>query len=133
MRGVVELFLRADPTRCFDAFCDAAAARRWVPGLKKANVVRRDADGHPLEVMYEFGDALSYALVYAYDVAALKVRWVPSSGAMDAVSGHAQFVPAEGGCTMRYSIDSVRGRSGGHDTAVAEAFVEWMHRGAQAR
>src|SRR6185369_12544515 len=111
---MIELLISASPQRCFEAFCDLQAARHWVPGLKKLRVVRADAKGRPLEVEYEFGDSLSYALVYAYEDARRQVRWVPSAGVRDGVSGFAVFEAHEEGCRFRYSLESVRGRASEH-------------------
>lgn len=122
-----EAVLPASPETCFSEFIELRTARLWLPGLKKARVVREDKRGRPLEVSYEFGDVLSYALVYAYDDEALRVRWVPSSGVRDAVSGSASFDPAPGGgCRFTYQLESLRGRSPTHEREVAEAFTRWM-------
>lgn len=121
-----EAVLPASPASCFSEFIDLRSARLWLPGLKKARVVRSDAQGRPLEVSYEFGAVLSYALVYHYDEAARRVRWVPSAGLQDGVSGSASFEDAPGGCLFRYSLDSLRGRSPTHETDVAQAFTRWI-------
>lgn len=121
-----EAVLPASPALCFSEFVDLRTARLWLPGLRKARVVRSDAQGRPLEVSYEFGDVLSYALVYAYDDAARSVRWVPSAGLQDAVSGSATFDDAPGGCLFRYQLESLRGRSPTHERDVAQAFVRWI-------
>ncbi|MEW5738185.1 MAG: SRPBCC family protein [Myxococcota bacterium] len=128
---MVELFIPAAPEACFAAFCDLSLARLWVPGLKQVKVVRSDEQGRALEATYEYGEALSYALVYAYDEAGKKVRWVPSAGVLDGVSGSATFFPHEGGCRFVYSLDSRRGRSPHHPEDVARAFAEWMRAGAR--
>lgn len=121
-----EALLPATPKFCFDEFCDLRTARLWLPGLRKARVVRSDGQGRALEVSYEFGESLSYALVYAYDDAGLKVRWVPSVGVRDGVSGSASFESTEAGTRFRYALDSLRGRSPTHETDVAQAFVNWI-------
>jgi len=126
---LVELQLPASPDVCFAAFCDLGSARLWVPGLKKVRVVRSDARGRALEATYEFSDSLTYSLVYAYDEANRLVRWVPSAGAMDAVSGYARFEPSEVGCRLQYSLDSVRGRAADHQAKVAEAFAHFIAAG----
>lgn len=107
-------------------FIDIPTARLWLPGLKKARVVRTDAQGRALEVSFEFGESLSYALVYAYDEAALKVRWVPSAGVRDGVSGMAAFEALPEGCRFVYALDSLRGRPPAHEREVAEAFAQWI-------
>lgn len=121
-----EAVLPLSPAACFTEFIDLECARLWLPGLKKLRVVRTDAQGRPVEVSYEFGEVLSYALVYHYDDAALRVRWVPSAGLQDGVSGSASFDPAPAGCLFRYSLDSLRGRAPTHEADVAAAFCEWM-------
>lgn len=121
-----EAELPATPEVCFAEFIDLRTARLWLPGLKKAKVVRADAAGRPLEVSYEFGDVLSYALVYAYDDALKRVRWVPSVGVRDGVSGFASFEATERGCRFRYSLESFRGRGETHEQDVATAFTAWI-------
>ncbi len=123
-----EVELPAPAPVCFARFVDLKDARLWMPGLKKAQVVRVDARGRPLEVSYEFGERLSYALVYAYDEAAYRVRWVPSAGVRDGVSGFAAFTPSDRGCHFRYSLESLRGRAPTHERDVATAFVAWVAR-----
>ncbi|MFO0599899.1 MAG: hypothetical protein U0228_31610 [Myxococcaceae bacterium] len=121
-----EVTLPVPAKKCFDEFVDLRTARLWLPGLKRARVVRTDAGGRPLEVFYEFGEQLAYALVYAYDDTAKKVRWVPSSGVRDGVSGSASFEEVPAGCRFTYTLDSLRGREADHETQVAQAFVNWV-------
>jgi hypothetical protein len=121
-----EAVLPASPATCFNEFIDLRSARLWLPGLKKAKVARSDAQGRALEVSYEFGESLSYALVYAYDDATHRVRWVPSAGLQDGVSGSASFELAPGGCLFRYSLESLRGRAPTHEGDVAQAFSAWI-------
>ena len=121
-----EAVLPASAEVCFNEFVDLRSARLWLPGLKKARVVRSDDKGRPLEVSYEFGDVLSYALVYAYDDVARHVRWVPSAGLQDGVSGSASFEGAPGGCRFTYSLECLRGRAPTHEQDVAQAFAAWI-------
>ena len=124
---MIELLINATPDACYRAFCDLQSARHWVPGLKKLRIVRSDPKGRPLEVTYEVGESLSYALVYAYEDTKRQVRWVPSAGVLDAVSGWATFEPhGDAGCRFRYSLDSLKGRDQPHPRDVAEAFANWM-------
>lgn len=124
-----EAVLPASPATCFSEFIDLRSARLWLPGLKKARVVRSDAQGRPVEVSYEFGESLSYALVYHYDEATHRVRWVPSAGLQDGVSGSASFdAKGEAQCVFRYTLDSLRGRSETHEADVAQAFAAWIRR-----
>ncbi|MEW6432941.1 MAG: SRPBCC family protein [Myxococcota bacterium] len=126
-----EHLIRATPDACYAAFCDVPRARLWVPGLRRVKVVRTDTRGRALEATYEYGEALSYALVYAYDDEARKVRWVPSAGVLDGVSGSASFKPGDGGCRFTYALESRRGRGPHHPEEVARAFVDWMHASAK--
>lgn len=122
----VDLVLLSKPDDCYRQFCDPALTRLWLPGLKALKVVRTDEQGRAVEVTYSVGESLTYALVYAYDDAARRVRWVPSSGVMDGVSGFATFEPHSDGCSFTYSIDSRRGRQPLHAEEVAHAFAQWM-------
>lgn len=122
-----EAVIPGSAQRAFDEFVDLKVARLWLPGLKRARLVRSDDNGRPLEVFYEFGESLSYALVYAYDDAAKKVRWVPSSGVRDAVSGMASFEDTPQGCRFTYALESLK-REEGHEREVAAAFVAWMNK-----
>ncbi|MBL8918154.1 MAG: hypothetical protein JNJ54_04800 [Myxococcaceae bacterium] len=120
--------LPVSPAVAFTAFCDVAAQRRWVPGLKKVKVVRTDAAGRGLEVFYEFGESLAYALVYAWDDVHHKARWVPSSGVRDGVSGSVWFEPTQTGCVMHYHLEALKGRPPEHERDVMRAFADWLTR-----
>ncbi len=122
----VDLVLPVAPADAYRQFCDPVSTRLWLPGLKQLKVVRTDEKGRAVEVRYSVGASLTYALVYNYDDAAMKVRWVTSSGGMDGVSGFATFSAQEGGCAFSYSIDSRRGREPLHAEEVAHAFAAWM-------
>lgn len=121
-----EAVLPGAAQKCFEEFVDLKVTRLWLPGLRRARLVRSDAQGRPLEVFYEFGDTLAYALVYAYDDGARRVRWVPSAGVRDGVSGAATFDEAERGCRFTYTLDSLRGRPEDHEAQVGRAFSQWM-------
>ncbi|MHB8876744.1 MAG: SRPBCC family protein [Myxococcaceae bacterium] len=124
----LELLLPKSPEVCYRAFCDVGSSRRWVPGLKMVRLVRSDTEGRAVEVSYE-RSSLTYALVYAYDAAARKVRWVPSAGVADGVSGWAEFAPHPQGCLFTYVLDSQRGRAPEHHGQVARAFAAWVSQG----
>ncbi len=126
LANMITLPLPRSADDAYRAFCDVSVARLWVPGLKRVTLVRSDASGHALEVAYEFGDALSYALVYHYDDATRRVRWVPSAGALDGISGQASFEASDGGCRFTLDLHSVRGRSPNHEDDVARAFADWL-------
>lgn len=126
----VSLTLAASPDDCFRQFCDPKVTKHWLPELKRLKVVREDAHGRPSEVQYSLGESLTYALVYKYNVGKRTVRWVPSSGVMDGVSGFATFEPHDSCCTFTYSLDSRRGRAPWHANDVARAFAAWILKSA---
>jgi hypothetical protein len=124
---MVQLHINRSTADCYAAFCDTAAMRLWLPALKHLRVAQVDAQGRIREAVFELGESLSYALVYAYDDQLHRVRWVPSAGVLDAVSGLATFEPDADGTRFVYALESLRGREPDHERHVAEAFVEWMH------
>ena len=72
--------------------------------------------------------------VYAYDEAKKHVRWVPSSGVQDGVSGQAKFEAApDGACKFTYAVDSQRGRAIEHPEAVANAFAAWVEKSVRSK
>ena len=120
--------------RCLKLFCSVELLGLWMDGIKKARLVRTDADGLPLEVAYEFGDSLTYSLVYSYDRAARRVEWNPRSGRPDAVSGFATFEDAPEGCLMTYALTQGTGRSPfdqelGGQTRLLRDFARWVESG----
>jgi hypothetical protein len=124
---MLELTLNQPAPRCYETFCDTSQMRLWLPALKKLKVASTDERGRPREAVFEIGESLSFALVYAYDDAALKVRWVPSHGVLDGVSGFAHFEPLASGPTrFVYSLDSLRGREPEHERQVALAFADFV-------
>ncbi len=129
----VDLLLPATADDAYRQFCDTTLTRLWLPGLKQLKVVRSDEKGRAVEVSYSVGESLTYALVYKYDDDAKKVRWVPSAGVMDGVSGTAAFEPHADGCSFSYSIDSRRGRQPLHAEEVAHAFAGWMASRARSK
>ena len=131
MNLVVSRTLRASPDRCFSAFCDVRRLHEWVPGLRRAKVVRSDEGGRPLEVLFEFGDKLSYSLLYEYDVATRRVEWRAGVGRRDAVEGWAQFAElpdGAAGCELRYVNGAVGVSEERHADAgtLADALARWI-------
>lgn len=110
---------------------DAVTLAAWVPGLRRARVITRDTQGLPLETLFEFGESLTYSLVYTYDAATREVKWQPRTGKYDAVAGFARFDPAEGGTKLTYGLEQGDGRSPaekalGEVSILAHAFARWM-------
>jgi hypothetical protein len=133
---VVTTKVRRTPSRCFDSFTNARLLPTWVPGLKRAKVVREGEGGRPLEVLYEFDATLSYSLVYRYDPENRRVAWIPGLGKKEAVSGWAQFDEDDDGCLMQYAIDTPAPRRGKPARApeevaaeIVRAFVKWVEAG----
>ena len=126
----VTAILPATPERCWRTFLDPALLTAWVPGLKRVRVVRRDDEtGLPLEIGFEFGDTLTYTLVYAYDAEARYARWSPRAGKRDAVEGSVRFDEHPEGCRMTYELEAmahVRDRSEGDLERTVAAFVAFV-------
>ena len=129
MSDPVRKTIARSAARCFAAFCDARRLPVWVPGLRRARVIISGEDGLPREVLFEFGDKLTYSLLYSYDEARRRVEWRPGVGRLDAVAGFAEFSDREAGCEMSYTLAPTGDRpSERHNDAetIAGAFVRWM-------
>lgn len=123
----VRAVVSREPAACFRAFIDAATFGAWVPGLRRAQVIRVGLDGLPTEILFEFGASRTYTLVYTYDHEAREVRWQPGSGKLDAVAGFAKFDAMDGGTSVTYGLEN---HDGGADIsevhALVTAFSQWM-------
>jgi hypothetical protein len=129
---VVEANIRRPPDRCWSRFVDARLLASWVPGLRRAKVVRQDPEGMPLEVLFEFSETLSYSLIYRYDADLRRVAWLPGVGKKDAVSGFAEFAEEGEGTRMTYALQpGARGENDlqGNAQRVVEAFVKFVENG----
>ncbi|MDX2092253.1 MAG: SRPBCC family protein [Kofleriaceae bacterium] len=120
-----------DPDRCWRAFVDATSLAAWVPGLRRARVILVSDVGLPEEILFEFGESLTYSLVYTYDAANREVRWQPRAGKRDAVAGFAKFEADEGGTSITYSLEHGDGRSDaqralGDQALLLDAFSRWL-------
>jgi len=99
-----------DPETCWRAFVDVAQLPRWVPGLKRAEILTR-AKGLPEEVHFEFAQ-LAYTLVYSYDKSEHVVRWQPKLGKREGVSGFVRFDAIENGWSrLTYGLEQGDARS----------------------
>ncbi len=113
---------------CWRRFIDLGSLSAWLPNLRRVRVITIGPDGRPEEVAFELVSS-SYSLVYAYDDAALTVRWTPRTGTRDAVRGQASFTPTDDGCVMTYQLEGVDARSTrvlDEPEAVVAAFARWM-------
>jgi uncharacterized protein YndB with AHSA1/START domain len=120
-----------DPDRCWRAFIDATSLAAWVPGLRRARVILVGVDGLPEEILFEYGESLTYSLVYTYDPENREVKWQPRAGKRDAVAGFAKFAADEGGTSITYALEHGDGRSDAHralgdQSALLDAFSRWL-------
>ena len=116
------------PEACWRRFIDVDTLSAWLPNLRRVRVITTGPDGRAAEVAFELVSS-SYSLVYAYDDAALTVRWTPRTGTRDAVRGQAAFAPAPDGCTMTYQLEGIDARSTrviDDPEALVAAFARWM-------
>lgn len=129
----VSVDVARDPDTCWRAFVDVAQLPRWVPGLKRSEILTR-AKGLPEEVHFEFARELAYTLVYSYDKAEHVVRWQPKLGKSAGVTGFVRFEAAENGWTrLTYGLEQgdARGpaeRELGDLRRLAEAFKAHVQR-----
>ncbi len=126
----VTVFVPRDPATCWKLFTDASLLLRWVPGLRRAQVILVSR-GLAQEVHFEYSDSLAYTLVYSYDADQREVSWEPKLGRRDGVAGFARFEPADGGASMTYALEQGANRSAvereqGDLQRIAEAFAAWM-------
>ena len=122
------------PLVCWRGFTDPETLCAWVPGLRSATVLEKQADGLPSLVEFELATGRRYTLSYSYpatDVAKI-CRWTPIMGAEDAVRGFARFEPSEdGGTRLTYELEHGPSRSD-LERAVAsadevlDAFTWWI-------
>lgn len=116
-----------EPDACWRAFIDANTFGAWVPGLRRSRVIQIDADGLPVEILFEFGASRTYSLVYTYDLAKREVRWEPRANKRDAVAGFARFDAFDSGTRVTYGLANHTG-----STELAQlhdllaAFGAWM-------
>lgn len=120
-----------DPETCWRAFIDPSTLAAWVPGLRKARVIQVGADGLPAEILFEFGESLTYSLVYTYDREAREVSWEPRAGKRDAVAGFVRFDEFDDGTRVTYGLKQGAGRSEaerelGSLTELVAAFARWV-------
>lgn len=130
MREVV-VSIAASPDTCWRALTDATLLPAWLPGLRRATVIARTADGLAAEVQFEFAATRSYTLLYSYDHAAREIRWEPRMGKRDAVRGFARIEPAGADTTLTYGIEEGGARRPdeielGDPAQIVAAFAAWV-------
>ncbi len=116
-----------EPDACWRAFIDVNTFGAWIPGLRRAQVIQKNADGLASEILFEFGASRTYSLVYTYDVAKREVRWEPRANKRDAVAGFARFDAFDSGTRVTYGLANHTGVTelGELDNLLA-AFGAWM-------
>ena len=116
-----------EPDACWRAFIDVNTFGAWSPGLRRAQVIQKNADGLASEILFEFGASRTYSLVYTYDVAKREVRWEPRANKRDAVAGFARFDAFDSGTRVTYGLANHTGVTelGELDNLLA-AFGAWM-------
>lgn len=126
MQTALSVVARA-PDVCWRAFIDATTFIAWVPGLRRVQVIQKNAEGLASEILFEFGASRTYSLVYTYDLAKREVRWEPRANKRDAVAGFARFEAFASGTRVTYGLANTTG-----STELAEldellaAFGRWM-------
>ena len=132
MRPVVVDIARS-PDEVWRSFTNAQLFAAWMPGLRRATVVRTYADGLPHEVLFELSASLTYTLTYTYDVMKRVVEWQPRVNAREGVRGFAMLESTPRGTRMTYKLEQGSGRSVGDllvggPHPIVEAFVHWIER-----
>jgi hypothetical protein len=125
MTKTLRITIAAAADRCFARFCAAEDIPRWVAGITRAEIVRRDTQGLPAEVRFELsapsGVTRRYSLLYAYDVGRRRVAWMPGDGADQAVRGFAVFDDRGDRCEMGYALELMNGELDAQKEALAQA------------
>lgn len=123
----VRAVVSREPAACWRAFTDAATFGAWIPGLRRAQVIRTGTDGLPTEILFEFGASRTYTLVYTYDHVAREVRWKPGAGKLDAVAGFARFEALDDGTSVTYGLEHHDGSADMLEVhALVTAFAQWI-------
>jgi Polyketide cyclase / dehydrase and lipid transport len=121
---------------CWRALTDPTLLSAWLPGLRRATVIARDANDLATEVQFEFAASRSYSLLYTYNHEEYEMRWEPRMGKRDAVRGYARIEidPAYSDqlhSLMFYSLEQGEARTGaelelGDPGAIVAAFATWI-------
>lgn len=126
MQTALSVVARA-PDVCWRAFIDAATFIAWVPGLRRVQVIQKNAEGLASEILFEYGPSRTYSLVYTYDLAKREVRWEPRSNKRDAVAGFARFDAFDDGTRVTYGLANATGVTQLAElTELLAAFGTWM-------
>lgn len=92
----------------FEVFADAGETPRWLSVVQSARVLRRTAEGRPLQVSFRASferATLGYLVTYDYRPAELTIRWSTEAGSAIRVDGEARFAPlSPRACLMTYRL-----------------------------
>jgi carbon monoxide dehydrogenase subunit G len=106
-QGTIEI--EAAPSEIMRRIADFDAYPDWVDGIKSAEIRRRDGDGRPTEVAFEFSAMAfnaTYTLRYEYESDDRGVRWttIEASGAVRDVEGEYVLDPLNGDTEVTYRL-----------------------------
>lgn len=138
---IVSVSIARPVSACWDAFVDHTTLLRWVPGLRKAELVEFDIDGLPYEIRFLFAAGLEYSLRYTYDPQNRLVHWEPTddAGRRLGVRGYASFRAVDGGVgpsihgtELEYALEHEPDRKAAERALddpqlLVEAFARFMH------
>jgi carbon monoxide dehydrogenase subunit G len=99
----------ATPEEIMEVITDFESYPEWAEGIRAAKVKRRDDEGRPAEVAFEFsamGFEASYTLVYDYAPEHGGVSWTSkqASGAVRGVEGEYVLEAEDGDTTVTYRL-----------------------------
>lgn len=119
-----------DPETCWRVFVDPTKLTRWVPGLRRAEIIA-GSRGLPSEIHFELANELAYTLVYTYDKAAHEIRWQPKLGKQAGVTGFVRFDALPTGTRVTYGLAHGDARSPadrelGELQRLVDAFASWV-------
>ena len=106
-QGSIEI--DAGPAEIMTTIADFDAYPEWVDGIKAAEIKKRDGEGRPSEVEFEFsamGFSATYTLLYEYEPEDRGVRWttVEASGAVKDVTGEYVLEQLNGDTEVTYRL-----------------------------
>jgi uncharacterized protein YndB with AHSA1/START domain len=130
MMQTVTADVSRDPETCWRVFVDPSKLTKWVPGLRRAEIIA-GSRGLPSEIHFEFASALAYTLVYTYDKAGREVRWQPKLGKQAGVTGFVRFDAQGQGTRVTYGLEHGDARTSadrelGDLQRVVDAFAAWV-------
>lgn len=105
--GSIEI--EASPEEIMEVITDFEAYPQWAEGIRSATVERRDDQGRPAEVAFEFsamGFDATYTLVYEYAPDHGGISWTTkqASGAVKDVEGEYVLRAENGDTTVTYGL-----------------------------